>query len=106
MSFLLNERYLFLIYTSITGLRFDDLLNESDPAVAMALTRLSPEEYNARNMRLRRAIEMSYKRTELPADIQELQDPFKAYLTPLVEEAQAELDERKALTGRGPSAFI
>ena len=87
------------------GLRFDDLLNEADPAVALAISRLSPEEYAARNMRMRRAIDMSYKRTELPPHIQELQEPFKQYLTPLVEEAQKELSERKALTGRAPSAF-
>lgn len=85
------------------GLRFEDTLNEAEPAVAMAIARLTPEQRIARDQRLRRALDLDFKKTVLPAEIQAVQDPFAQDLMPLVDQCIEEIDERIALTGEGPS---
>ena len=56
----------------ITGLRYEDLFNESEPAVAMAIARLSPKEREERDMRLRRALDLDFKKTTLPEEVRSL----------------------------------
>eukprot|EP00939_MAST-03C_sp_MAST-3C-sp1_P003451 g3451.t1 len=85
------------------GLRYEDLFNESEPAVAMAIERMTPQEREARTRRLRRALDLDFKKTVLPAEIQAVQEPLKQTLWPLIDECMEEIDERKALTGTGPS---
>lgn len=91
------------MFSLSTGLRYEDLINESEPAVAMAIERLSPADKQARDKRLRRALDLDFKKTVLPPEIQAIQDPFKETLWPLIDECMEEIDERKELTGIGPS---
>ena len=56
----------------ITGLRYEDLFNESEPAVAMAIARLSPKEREERDKRLRRALDLDFKKTTLPEEVRTL----------------------------------
>merc|ERR1719223_596490 len=51
-----------------------------------------------RNNRIRRALDISLKRSALPEALSE--EPFVQEMMPLLEEAVAEADERKALTGK------
>ena len=63
------------------GLRYDDLLDPNmNLDVKEALNRLPPEEVDLRNQRLKRAIDISQKHTELPDDMKKLQTPFNFYL--------------------------
>lgn len=62
------------------GLRYDDLLNEFDDEVKQALAKLSPEEIEMRNKRLKRAIDLDVKQTYLPEDLQEKEDIWNPYL--------------------------
>jgi len=63
----------------------------------MALKRLPPHELQMRARRLKRAMDISFKRKPLPPEIQALQDPMKPYLSPLIEEAKARRIERELL---------
>lgn len=60
-----------------SGLKYDDLLIEEDPAVGEAINRLTPEQKLARTRRLFRAMDISMKRTPLPDHIQAVQKPFE-----------------------------
>eukprot|EP00205_Picochlorum_sp_RCC944_P002732 CAMPEP_0182611212 /NCGR_PEP_ID=MMETSP1330-20130603/13022_1 /TAXON_ID=464278 /ORGANISM="Picochlorum sp., Strain RCC944" /LENGTH=116 /DNA_ID=CAMNT_0024830593 /DNA_START=62 /DNA_END=409 /DNA_ORIENTATION=- len=84
------------------GLRYDDLLDPNmNLDVKEALNRLPPEEIDLRNQRLKRAIDISQKHTELPDDMKKLQTPFNFYLKPMVEKIEAENAERASLgTGK------
>lgn len=73
------------------GLRYDDLLNEYDPEVQDALSKLSPLETELRNKRLKRAIDLDVKKTYLPTDIQEKEDIWNPYLR----ERVSQLKERR-----------
>ena len=53
----------------VIGLRYEDLFNESEPAVAMAIARLSPKEREERDKRLRRALDLDFKKTTLPEEV-------------------------------------
>mmetsp|Transcript_64915 Transcript_64915/g.153430 ORF Transcript_64915/g.153430 Transcript_64915/m.153430 type:complete len:114 (+) Transcript_64915:58-399(+) len=55
---------------SLYGLRFHDILNEDDPDVKAALLRLTPQELSDRNKRLKRALDITLKRTYLHPDLQ------------------------------------
>ena len=84
------------------GLRYDDLL---DPMMNLdvkeALSRLPQKEIDLRNQRIKRAIDISQKHTELPMELQKLQTPFNFYLKPMVEQVEAENEERASLgTGK------
>jgi hypothetical protein len=70
----------------------------------MAIARLTPEQRASRDQRLRRALDLDFKKTVLPPEIQAVQEPFVQDLFPLVDQCSAEIDERVALTGVGPSA--
>merc|ERR1711907_476837 len=77
------------------GLRYDDLLDPLNSLdIEEALKRLPQKEVEARNAR--------FKRAELPPEIQALQDPFKPYLSPYVEQVKAENAERAAVGAGKP----
>ena len=79
------------------GLRYDDLLDETaNLDVAEALKRLPQEERDLRMQRLKRAMDLSMKHVYLDKDAQKTQTPFLWYLTPKLEEVEAERDERAA----------
>ena len=48
------------------GLKYDDILIESDPDVALATKRLSDADRQARDRRLKRALDISFKKKPLP----------------------------------------
>ena len=80
------------------GLRYDDLLDEGpDLDVGEALKRLSAEERDMRQQRLKRAMDLSLKHVYLSKEEQAMQTPFDFYLTPVVEEVKRERAERAAL---------
>jgi len=69
--------------------------------VKEALNRLPQREVDLRNQRIKRAIDISQKHTELPDELKKLQTPFNFYLKPMVEKIEAENAERAELgTGK------
>ena len=56
------------IYFYFSGLRKGDLLNEDDPDVIEAIKRLPSEEFNLRQFRVKRALDLSMKHQILPKD--------------------------------------
>ncbi|WZN66450.1 ubiquinol-cytochrome C reductase complex protein [Chloropicon roscoffensis] len=84
------------------GLRYDDLLDpKMNLDVKEALNRLPQREVDLRNQRIKRAIDISQKHTELPDELKKLQTPFNFYLKPVVEKIEAENAERAELgTGK------
>lgn len=60
-----------------TGLQYEDLLIET-PEVKHALARLTPEEYQARIGRLKRAMDLSLKHEHMHAG--QALDPYTPYL--------------------------
>ncbi|KAL4650974.1 hypothetical protein ACB092_01G125800 [Castanea dentata] len=63
------------------GLRYDDLYDPYyDLDIKEALNRLPREIVDARNQRLKRAMDLSMKHEYLPQDLQALQTPFRSYL--------------------------
>jgi len=80
------------------GLRLDDLYDEMyDLDVKEALRRLPLAERDARNQRLKRAMDISMKHTSLPKDLQSLQTPYKHYLQDTLKQIKEEREERKQL---------
>lgn len=79
------------------GLRYDDLYQEENDEVKMALKRLSPKESYDRIFRIRRAVQCSYQQKVLPKDEWTKPEEDIPYLSPLIEAARAELQEKKAL---------
>lgn len=51
-----------------SGLRRGDLLNEDDPDVKEAVKRLPPEEFNLRQFRIKRALDLTMKHIILPKE--------------------------------------
>jgi ubiquinol-cytochrome c reductase subunit 7 len=49
----------------IAGLRYEDLLNENETSVQEALALADPQTVEGRTRRLKRAIDLSYKRKNL-----------------------------------------
>jgi len=84
------------------GLRYDDLLDpKMNLDVKEALNRLPQKELDLRNQRIKRAIDISQKHTELPEELKKLQTPFNFYLKPMVEKIETENAERVGLgTGK------
>merc|ERR1711918_40690 len=76
------------------GLRYEDIYTET-PEVMEAVNRISPQEQQERSMRIRRAVDLSFKKTYLPADMQAKHEPFKVYLTPTIQQVQEEVWEQK-----------
>lgn len=84
------------------GLRYEDLFDpQLDLDVEEALRRLPQEVVDARNQRLKRAIDISMKHSELPKDMQEKQTPFSFYMADTLDLVRLEGKERAELgTGR------
>lgn len=74
------------------GLKLDDVRNEWHPDVQTALSRLTEEELSNRNKRLKRAMDLSLKHSELNKDAQATIEPFVGYLP--LERAREERLER------------
>lgn len=75
------------------GLKYDDVLNEALPSVQEAISRLTPEEKVARDRRLKRAIDMSFKKKGMPEDGQNY-DPFEDYLFEHQKDVEKRQEER------------
>ncbi|KAL8795695.1 MAG: hypothetical protein Q9195_001933 [Heterodermia aff. obscurata] len=76
------------------GLRADDLIPEESDTVLLALKRLPPKEAYDRVFRLRRAFQCSLSHQLLPKDQQTKPEEDYPYLSPLIEEIEAEERER------------
>ncbi|KAH7845712.1 hypothetical protein Vadar_005100 [Vaccinium darrowii] len=80
------------------GLRYDDTYDPYyDLDVKEALNRLPREVVDARNQRLKRAIDLSMKHEYLPEDLQAMQTPFRYYLQDMLALVKRENAEREAL---------
>ncbi|XP_057477275.1 cytochrome b-c1 complex subunit 7-like isoform X1 [Actinidia eriantha] len=80
------------------GLRYDDLYDPYyDLDVKEALNRLPREIVDARNQRLKRAMDLSMKHEYLPNDLQVMQTPFRNYLQDMLALVKKENAEREAL---------
>ncbi|XP_057810580.1 cytochrome b-c1 complex subunit 7 [Salvia miltiorrhiza] len=80
------------------GLRYDDLHDPMyDLDVKQALDRLPKQVVDARNQRLKRAMDLSMKHQYLPEDLQAMQTPFRSYLQEMLALVQRETAEREAL---------
>ncbi|KAL1552492.1 cytochrome b-c1 complex subunit 7 [Salvia divinorum] len=80
------------------GLRYDDLFDPMyELDVKEALNRLPREIVDARNQRLKRAMDLSMKHEYLPEDLQAMQTPFRSYLQDMLAFVKREQAERKAL---------
>ncbi|ERN20388.1 hypothetical protein AMTRI_Chr03g46070 [Amborella trichopoda] len=80
------------------GLRYDDLYDPMyDLDIKEALDRLPREVVDARNQRLKRAMDLSMKHEYLPEDLQALQTPFRSYLRDMLAVVKKERAEREAL---------
>ncbi|KAK8619961.1 hypothetical protein V6N13_066454 [Hibiscus sabdariffa] len=80
------------------GLRYDDLYDPYyDLDIKEALNRLPREIVDARNQRLKRAIDLSMKHEYLPEDLQKMQTPFRSYLQEMLALVKKEKEEREAL---------
>ncbi|KAL8152332.1 hypothetical protein V2J09_010092 [Rumex salicifolius] len=80
------------------GLRFDDLHDpKEDLDIKEALDRLPREIVDARNQRLKRAMDLSMKHEYLPEDLQAMQTPFRSYLQEMLSLVKKESAERQAL---------
>ncbi|XP_059642458.1 cytochrome b-c1 complex subunit 7-2, mitochondrial [Cornus florida] len=80
------------------GLRYDDLYDPYfDLDIKEALNRLPREIVDARNQRLKRAIDLSMKHEYLPEDLQAMQTPFRSYLQDMLALVKREREEREAL---------
>merc|ERR1712100_163058 len=76
------------------GLQFEDIYCET-PEVLEAVNRISPAEREARSMRIRRAVDLSFKETYLPKEMQDAHQPFQVYLTPAIKQIEKEVWEEK-----------
>ncbi len=80
------------------GLRYDDLLDPlQDTETEAALERLPQHVVDARNQRLKRALDHSMKHTELSPELKAQQTPYDFYLEPTRQEIKAENYERAQL---------
>jgi ubiquinol-cytochrome c reductase subunit 7 len=86
------------------GLRLEDLYDpENDLDVEEALGRLPDEVIDARNQRLKRAMDLSVKHSALPKEIQEKQTPFAYYMKDMLAQIRAENEERALLDASRPN---
>ncbi|CAG7886507.1 hypothetical protein BRARA_A00546 [Brassica rapa] len=80
------------------GLRYDDLFDQYESMdIKEALNRLPREVVDARNQRLKRAMDLSMKHEYLPKDLQAVQTPFRGYLKEMLALVERERKERDAL---------
>ncbi|KAH7425942.1 hypothetical protein KP509_11G078500 [Ceratopteris richardii] len=88
---------------SAYGLRYDDLYDElQDLDVKEALSRLPQSVVDARNQRLKRAMDLSMKHSHLPKELQEKQTPLEPYLQDMLALVKAERKERESLGSEMP----
>merc|ERR1711916_100409 len=66
------------------GLRYEDVILSDHEDYKQALKYLTEEERQNREKRIHRAIDLAAKHEELPKEIQEIQEPRKFYITPLM----------------------
>ena len=86
------------------GLRIEDLYDpENDLDVEEAIGRLPQDVVDARNQRLKRAMDLSVKHAELPKELQEKQTPFAYYLKEPLAQIDAENEERAMLDASRPN---
>jgi len=86
------------------GLRIEDLYDpENDLDVEEAIGRLPQDVVDARNQRLKRAMDLSVKHAELPKALQEKQTPFAYYLKEPLAQIAAENEERAMLDASRPN---
>ncbi|KAL3500388.1 hypothetical protein ACH5RR_039481 [Cinchona calisaya] len=80
------------------GLRYDDLYDPMyDLDVKETLNRLPRQIVDARNQRLKRAMDLSLKHKYLSEDLQAQQTPFRSYLQDMLALVKRETAEREAL---------
>uniref|UniRef100_A0A0D6R909 Cytochrome b-c1 complex subunit 7 n=1 Tax=Araucaria cunninghamii TaxID=56994 RepID=A0A0D6R909_ARACU len=79
------------------GLKADDLIPEENDTVQLALKRLPPKEAYDRVFRLRRAFQASLAHQLLPPGEQTKPEDDRPYLSPIIEEIEAENKERADL---------
>jgi len=79
------------------GLRADDLIPEENNTVQLALKRLPPKEAYDRVFRLRRAFQCSLSHQLLPPSEHTKPEEDVLYLTPIIEEIEAENKEKADL---------
>eukprot|EP00217_Crustomastix_stigmatica_P004809 CAMPEP_0183795698 /NCGR_PEP_ID=MMETSP0803_2-20130417/5089_1 /TAXON_ID=195967 /ORGANISM="Crustomastix stigmata, Strain CCMP3273" /LENGTH=122 /DNA_ID=CAMNT_0026040171 /DNA_START=50 /DNA_END=418 /DNA_ORIENTATION=+ len=85
------------------GLRYDDLLDpKMDQDTAEAIRRLPQHAKDARNQRLKRAMDLSMKHVHLPKEMQQLQTPFDSYLEPVIQQVKLEAEEKVQLGSTRP----
>ena len=82
------------------GLRFEDIIDNETPLVQAAVSRMSEEERLAREARLRRALDISAKKSALPADMQAAHDLGGNDLFKHIEAIRVEDAERAELLGK------
>ena len=85
---------------SHAGLRFEDIIDNDATLVNAAVTRMTPEEQLAREARLRRALDISAKKTALPAEMQAAHDPNANDLFKHIINITAEETERQEILGK------
>ncbi len=86
------------------GLRIEDLYDpENDLDVEEAITRLPQDVIDARNQRLKRAMDLSVKHSALPKEIQEQQTPFAYYMKDSLAQITDENAERALLDASRPN---
>ena len=78
------------------GLRLDDLWTHLNPDVSVAITRLSEEEYNLRNWRIKRALDLSMKNRILPPEQWTKPEEDIRYILVHVLQIEKEREEREA----------
>ncbi|KAG0652390.1 Ubiquinol-cytochrome c reductase complex 14 kDa [Hyphodiscus hymeniophilus] len=79
------------------GLRADDLIPEESETVLLALKRLSQKESYDRVFRLRRAVQCSVTHQLLPKAQHTTPEEDYPYLSPIIQEIEAEAKERSDL---------
>ncbi|KAI9883946.1 MAG: hypothetical protein M1823_004290 [Watsoniomyces obsoletus] len=79
------------------GLKMDDLIPEESETIQKALKRLPPKEAYDRVFRIRRAFQCSLSHQLLPKDQWTKPEEDYMYLTPYIEQVEAEARERDDL---------
>ncbi|CAG8585923.1 1872_t:CDS:2, partial [Acaulospora morrowiae] len=78
------------------GLRYDDIIIEENSTVQEALRRLSPQETDLRNIRIRNAYQLSLTHKILPKEKWTKPEEDVRFLTPIIEQVAFEEAERES----------
>mmetsp|Transcript_28343 Transcript_28343/g.111275 ORF Transcript_28343/g.111275 Transcript_28343/m.111275 type:complete len:98 (+) Transcript_28343:271-564(+) len=92
MFLLSNENLSHALFA--VGLLMDDCLNEYEPVVAEVLKKLPQEELIMREKRIKRAFDLSIKKTELHPDLQDY-DVWRPYITSRIHAVQKRMAEER-----------